>query len=131
MNKVKVELDDLPQALRHVELRTLSKLRMNEFNRLQSTSFEVTKRVPPTPMVGIGHVTVVEVRYGTDYTMWEGAPDEAHVTLQRDALTRLTIGLYQDVLDDLLVIIKSVGDGRQYDALTLLHEMFTKFSGRS
>jgi hypothetical protein len=81
----------------------------NEFHEPDPVEFKAERRMLPKPDWSDSFTTVLEIRIGSSYTTFRGDNDIVHDQAERNAMMALCRVLYQDVLDDLMTIIKATG----------------------
>lgn len=104
----------------------------NEFDaEARVVDFKVTRTVLPPAYGGIeGMKTLLQIRLGSAYTVFRGDDDEVIRKAEENAYRALCRCLYQDVLDDLMPVMKAVGDGKRGEALRLLNNLYVRLNGR-
>lgn len=102
----------------------------NEFHEPDPVEFKTERRILPKQDWSDGFTTVLEISVGASYTTFRGDNDIVHERAERNAMTALCRVLYQDVLDDLMVVMKAVGDGKRHIAMALLNDLFSRLNGR-
>lgn len=104
----------------------------NEFDREgRLVDFKASRTVLPPPYNGgEGLRTLLEIRLGSAYTVFRGDDDTVVEKAEQNAYRALCRVLYQDVLDDLMPIMRAVGDGKRSEALRLLNNLYVRLNGR-
>lgn len=121
---------NLRGALGHIERRALQGVQFNEFGRESIVDFKAERRVLPSANIDLGYKTLLELTIRSAYTVFRHTDDEANAQAEENAMRALCRCLYQDVLDDLMPIMKAVGDGKRSEALRLLDGLYTRLNGR-
>lgn len=103
----------------------------NEFESdAQSANFRATRTLLPPAYGGTdGMRTVLEIRIASAYTTFRGDNDLTIEHAEQNAMRLLCRCLYEDILDELMPIMKAVGDGKRSDALRLLDALYVRLNG--
>jgi hypothetical protein len=118
-------------ALGNIEKRRrVGSAMFNEFHEPDPVEFKAERRILPKPDWSDGFTTLLEIRVGASYTTFRGDNDIVHEKAEKNAMTALCRCLYQDVCDDLIVVMKAVGDGKRHLAMNLLNDLFSRLNGR-
>ena len=118
-------------ALANLEKRChLSGNSLNEFGLESGTEFNATSEIQP-PLMGYDESTrvLLSLRIGASYTYFRSDPPGTRKAVERTAMQALCRCLYQDVLDDLMIITRAVGNGKRRAAMVLLGDLYLRLSG--
>lgn len=103
----------------------------NEFDSEKLIDFKATRTVLPQEYTGsMGMRTLLEIRIGSSYCVFRGDNDIVIEHAERNAMMAMCRCLYEDVLEDLMPIMRAVGDGKRGDALRLLDALYVRLNGR-
>lgn len=112
-------------ALAMLKERVQRDLRLNEFIE-PSVLFSLSESVQPSRQWDEGVKTIVELRIGASYTVFRTDKENGFVRQRENAYHAMASLLYQDVLRDLQLIIKTIGDGKRRDGLDLLSDLYKR-----
>ena len=119
-------------ALAHIERRSQPSADFNEFGQAERlVDFKATRTVLPPPIYGAEGIRIfLEIRLGSSYTTFKGDDDEVLEKAEQNAYRAMCRVLYEDVLDDLIPVMRAVGDGKRGEALRLLNNLYVRLNGR-
>ena len=130
MSKVS-EAMKLRGALGAIEKRRIaSAIVYNEFDEgMPAVTFDAERTIVPNMAWDEGIITRLDIHVGAHYTVFRTDPPEAYEIAEKNAMRALSRCLYQDVLDDLIIITQLVGDSKRRQAMTRLNDLFTRLNG--
>ena len=91
--------------------------------------FKATRTALPAPLPTSERRTLLEIRIGASYAVFRGDDEEICRRAEENAMRALCRCLYEDVLDDLVPIMRAAGDGKRVEALRLLDRLYTHLYG--